>query len=120
MAANSFLSFILKIKKIPFYSGYQPAQLSYLHISELSLQRLVTQHDVTQHSVENISSEAGFEQVYRTYFKPLYAYARTVVRDSDTAEEIVQQVFFKLWVKERYPRHPGDDPRLPVPLCFPR
>lgn len=64
------------------------------------MQRLVTQHSVTQHSVENISSEAGFEQVYKTYFKPLYAYAKTVVRDSDMAEEIVQQVFFRLWEKK--------------------
>jgi len=54
---------------------------------------------MSQHSSENIYSEAGFEQVYKTHFKPLYAYARTMVGDGDTAEEIVQQVFFKLWEK---------------------
>lgn len=52
-----------------------------------------------QHFTEDICSEAGFEQVYKTHFKPLYAYAKTMVRDGDTAEEIVQQVFFKLWEK---------------------
>ena len=49
--------------------------------------------------MEDLSSEAGFERVYKTHFKPLYAYARTMVRDGDAAEEIVQQVFFRLWEK---------------------
>lgn len=62
------------------------------------MQRLVP-YSVKEHYTENISSEAGFEQVYKTHFKPLYAYARTMVRDSDAAEEIVQQVFFRLWEK---------------------
>lgn len=48
---------------------------------------------------QNIYSEAGFEQVFKAYFKPLYAYAKTMVSDKEAAEEIVQQVFFKLWEK---------------------
>lgn len=63
------------------------------------MQRLVIQNGVRQHPTEDIYSEAGFERVYKTHFKPLYAYAKTMVSDGDTAEEIVQQVFFKLWEK---------------------
>jgi RNA polymerase sigma-19 factor, ECF subfamily len=41
--------------------------------------------------------ETAFEQVFKTYFKRLHAYAFTIIRDEMEAEEIVQQVFFKLW-----------------------
>jgi len=41
--------------------------------------------------------EAAFEQVFKTHFKRLHAYAFTILRDEIQAEEMVQQVFFKLW-----------------------
>ena len=41
--------------------------------------------------------ETAFEQVFKTHFKRLHAYAFTILRDELEAEEIVQQVFFKLW-----------------------
>ncbi len=41
--------------------------------------------------------EAAFEQVFKTHYKNLYAYAFTILKDEDEAEETVQQVFFKLW-----------------------
>jgi RNA polymerase sigma-70 factor (ECF subfamily) len=41
--------------------------------------------------------EPAFEQVFKTYFKSLHAYAFTFLNDETEAEEIVQQVFFKLW-----------------------
>src|SRR6187397_1624287 len=41
--------------------------------------------------------ETAFEQVFKTHFKRLHAYAFTILRDEIEAEEIVQQVFFKLW-----------------------
>jgi len=41
--------------------------------------------------------ETAFEQVFKTYFKRLHAYAFTILRDEEEAEEMVQQVFFKLW-----------------------
>ena len=41
--------------------------------------------------------EAAFEQVFKTHYKNLHAYAFTVLKDEVAAEEMVQQVFFKLW-----------------------
>jgi RNA polymerase sigma-70 factor (ECF subfamily) len=41
--------------------------------------------------------EIAFEQVFKTHFKRLHAYAFTILRDEEEAEEMVQQVFFKLW-----------------------
>ena len=41
--------------------------------------------------------EAAFEQVFKTHFKRLHAYAFTILKDEAEAEEMVQQVFFKIW-----------------------
>jgi len=41
--------------------------------------------------------ETAFEQVFKTHFKRLHAYAFTILRDEVEAKEMVQQVFFKLW-----------------------
>jgi RNA polymerase sigma-70 factor, ECF subfamily len=41
--------------------------------------------------------ESAFEKVFKTYFKYLHAYAFTILKDEAEAEEMVQQVFFKLW-----------------------
>jgi len=44
---------------------------------------------------------AEMENVFKTHFKNLHAYACTIVRNEDEAEEIVQNVFFKLWEKRQ-------------------
>ena len=41
-----------------------------------------------------------FEQVFKTHFRALHSYAYTIVRDESHGEEIVQQVFYKLWEKK--------------------
>ena len=41
--------------------------------------------------------EAAYERVFKTHYKNLHAYAFTMLKDEDEAEEMVQQVFFKLW-----------------------
>lgn len=43
------------------------------------------------------SKEAIFEKVFKEYYKRLHAYAITILKDDDTGEEMVQQVFMKLW-----------------------
>ncbi len=44
-------------------------------------------------------SESEFEQVFKSHFKALHAYACTILQEEAMAEEMVQQVFFKLWEK---------------------
>jgi RNA polymerase sigma-70 factor (ECF subfamily) len=46
--------------------------------------------------------EAAFEQVFKTHYKNLHAYAFTILKDEDEAEETVQQVFFKLWERSEH------------------
>lgn len=41
-----------------------------------------------------------FEEVFKTHFKSLHAYAFTMVKDEMLAEEMVQNVFCKLWEKK--------------------
>ena len=45
--------------------------------------------------------EAVFERVFKTHFKNLHAYACTIIREETAAEEVVQQVFFKLWERSK-------------------
>jgi len=38
-----------------------------------------------------------FESLFRSSYVSLVRYARTLIKDHDTAEEIVQDLFFRLW-----------------------
>ena len=42
-------------------------------------------------------NEGAFETVFKRYFKDLHAYACSILKAEVYAEEMVQQVFFKLW-----------------------
>lgn len=46
------------------------------------------------------TDEKAFEDVFITYFKGLHSYAYTILKDDVIAEEMVQNVFFKLWEKK--------------------
>ena len=46
--------------------------------------------------------EAAFEQVFKTHYKDLHAYAFTMLKDEDGAEEMVQKIFFKLWERSEH------------------
>jgi RNA polymerase sigma-70 factor, ECF subfamily len=41
--------------------------------------------------------ESAFEKIFKDNFKKLQSYAITIVGDENVAEEMVQNVFFKLW-----------------------
>jgi RNA polymerase sigma-70 factor (family 1) len=44
------------------------------------------------------SGDTGqFESLFRSSYVSLVRYARTMIKDHDTAEEIVQDLFFRLW-----------------------
>lgn len=50
-------------------------------------------------SVNRTDTAAVFEQVFKEHYKNLHAYACSILKDSDEAEEMVQNVFYKLWEK---------------------
>ena len=41
--------------------------------------------------------KAAFESLFRSSYVSLVRYAKTLIKDHDTAEEIVQELFFRLW-----------------------
>ena len=47
----------------------------------------------------NTGNELVFEKVFKQYFKALQNYAYTILNDLDIAEEMVQNVFLKIWEK---------------------
>jgi RNA polymerase sigma-70 factor (ECF subfamily) len=53
--------------------------------------------------VRQPADTAGFETLFREHFKRLHAYASTILKDPDGAEDVVQQCFLKLW--KRYEAH---------------
>lgn len=50
---------------------------------------------------KNETVEAQFENVFKSHFKRLHLYALTIVKEEMVAEEMVQNVFYKLWDKNR-------------------
>jgi len=43
--------------------------------------------------------DQAFEHLFKTHYKELHAYAGVMLRDADTAEEIVQNLFLRFWEK---------------------
>ncbi|WP_231635063.1 RNA polymerase sigma-70 factor [Pedobacter sp. PACM 27299] len=43
--------------------------------------------------------DAAFEQLFKLHYKALHAYAFVILKDHDTAEEMVQGMFMKFWEK---------------------
>ena len=43
--------------------------------------------------------ESSFERMFKAHYKALHAYASVILRDETVAEEIVQNMFLKLWEK---------------------
>lgn len=48
---------------------------------------------------EALDYEGDFEQIFKAHFTALHAYAYTILKDSEEAEEVVQNLFVKLWEK---------------------
>lgn len=56
-------------------------------------------HDTQGVPASNSQGEIAFEALFRQHFKHLYAYACSMLKDEVMAEEMVQNVFCKLWEK---------------------
>jgi RNA polymerase sigma-70 factor (ECF subfamily) len=42
----------------------------------------------------------AYQQVFKTLYKPLHGYAFQLIKDESPAEDIVQDVFYRVWVKK--------------------
>jgi len=60
------------------------------------------QQDANQ-QLNNAGSQE-LEQLFKTHFEGLYTYAYTILRDSHLAEEMVQEVFVKLYERAQHIR----------------
>jgi RNA polymerase sigma-70 factor (ECF subfamily) len=49
-------------------------------------------------TITRIRTRADFEQLFRSHYSTLCSYANNFLKDTDGAEEIVQEVMFKLWI----------------------
>jgi len=61
-------------------------------------QKLSDQIEHTAHIV-NVADEKVFEGIFREYYSGLAAFALKYVRDTEIAEEIVQELFSDMWIK---------------------
>jgi len=53
--------------------------------------------------ISKYADEKAFEEIFLRYNEWLFSVARTIVHSNETAEEIIEDVFFKLWqIKDRY------------------
>jgi RNA polymerase sigma-70 factor (ECF subfamily) len=65
----------------------------------IALNQLPMTLDNTEIHVLSRDRAYEFERVFKQHFKSLHAYACTIVRDDVMAEELVQNVFCRLWEK---------------------
>ena len=56
--------------------------------------------DIINMQILATGNEAAFELVFKTHFKALHSYAVTILKDEMGVEEIVQQIFRKLWERK--------------------
>lgn len=52
-----------------------------------------------QHISSTVYNDELFEQLFKAHYKALHAYATTILKDIDIAEEVVQNLFLKFWEK---------------------
>jgi RNA polymerase sigma-70 factor (ECF subfamily) len=42
----------------------------------------------------------AYQQAFKTFYKPLHGYAFQLIKDKTPAEDIVQDVFYRVWIKK--------------------
>lgn len=42
--------------------------------------------------------KVAFSQLYRSHYPRIYSFLLTLLKDTSTAEEITQDIFFRLWI----------------------
>ncbi|MEZ5017293.1 MAG: RNA polymerase sigma-70 factor [Flavipsychrobacter sp.] len=75
----------------------QPLEEALIFDTRYATRRM--EQDISYSIPTTSDSTVIFEQIFKDNFKDLHGYACSILKDSDDAEEIVQNVFFKLWEK---------------------
>lgn len=59
------------------------------------------QHNREEESWSSIreGNKNAFERLFKTYYQALHGYALSVIKDADEAEEVVQNMFYTIWIK---------------------
>ncbi|WP_316785276.1 RNA polymerase sigma-70 factor [Pedobacter frigiditerrae] len=56
-------------------------------------------HEINFIALIKSGNKQAFDEVFLKHFKSLYAYAFTIIKEREDAEEIVQNVFVRIWTK---------------------
>lgn len=59
----------------------------------------MAQNEAELFELVSTGDEAAFERFFKTYHQRLLSYAYVMLRDESASEEMVQQVFYKIWEK---------------------
>jgi RNA polymerase sigma-70 factor, ECF subfamily len=81
------------------YQKSAPAQFTYRVPLQTKTLLFVELADTQVLTAIQQGNERVFEEVFRKHYASLCAHARSVLRDADDAEEMVQNVFVTLWEK---------------------
>jgi RNA polymerase sigma-70 factor, ECF subfamily len=85
---------LLRLKNCPLMRGAQ-----YMHWENLD--------DAALWELLKGRNSAAFEYIFNRHYKTMLAIAYTTVEDMSVAEDVVQDVFFKLWENARSVKHNG-------------
>jgi len=58
--------------------------------------------DITFLNKLNARNHEAFKQLFREYFQDIAYYSSKILKDTDIAEDIAQEVFIRLWEKENH------------------
>lgn len=68
-----------------------------IHVS--SKNKPIYLNNINVNTAVQTYTDLAFEQLFKAHYKALHAYANMILKDADTAEEVVQSMFLKLWEK---------------------
>ena len=58
--------------------------------------------DITFLNRLNSRDHEAFKQLFREYFQDIAYYSSKILKDTDVAEDVAQDVFIRLWEKENH------------------
>ncbi len=78
-------------------SGFSKHPIEQVYLPQINLLKRVEQDDNDIAVSIQKGDIAAFESVFKAHYKSLCSYAMAMLKDMDQADEVVQQVFCKIW-----------------------